>query len=527
MRRIASQGEGHQSAGPRLFLPAAAAIACGMLASVFATPYGMGVTPDSLLYLNAADHLAQGHGLRVATADDTLVPLTHYPPLFPAILALFTLGGLSPLGAARAVALGVTALNVALVTTVTFTSTKSATAATAAAFVVALSVDMLFLNTAVWSDGLFIALQVTCLALVSRYLQTSHYGYLLAGAGAAALAWLTRWIGGAVVFAASMSILTLGPGLKRHRLAHSLRFALLASALPAAWVLRNVIVAQTATNRALGFSPLSRDDLAAVVETTSSWLLPGSNRVTVFAGQDAVAAAMLFVAVVGLGVLVHRFVRRTIADRSSLSHTPVVFLLFAICYIVAVLLGAAFYDSAVPLDNRILAPAYVAAIPVVAFILQRSFRANPNRLSRLAGVGAITIFLAIHFLVTVGAGLHFRKEGRGYVGPAWHYPTLRTQIATIEPMTPIFSNHPGAVAFALGRRASGASPDALAGAATRGRAVLVYFDNPRQHAPRSPQATRLAPSTAEYRIELLRGLSATLVARERNAWLYDIRGTRP
>lgn len=496
-----------------------------MLASVLATPYGVGVTPDSLLYLAAAEHLRQGHGLRVAAADGSLVPLTHYPPLFPAALALFNLAGLSPSGAARAVALGVTAINVALVALITFSSTSSAAAAIAAAFVVALSVDMLFLNTAVWSDGLFISCQLACLALLTRYLQAHQYRYLLAGAAAAALAGLTRWIGGAVIVAAAMSLLIVGPGTVRRRLVDGLLFLILAAAPPVAWMLRNVVVAHTATNRTLEVSPVSLDDVAAILQTTSSWLLPGTNRVSVFAGQDTIAAGVTVAAAVGLGLLVQRFVRPAITDRSSVANTPIVFLLFGTCYIASVLVGGALFDAAVPFDNRILAPAYVAAVPLVAFVLHQALRAAPSRWWRRLAAAALIVFVGINALATAGAALHFRREGRGYVGPAWDYPTLRSAIGTIGPTREMFSNHPGAVEFALGRRASGVSPAALTAAAARGGAVLIYFDDPRRHAPRSPKAIRMAPSTAEYRLELLTGLSAVLVVRERNAWLYDIPAT--
>jgi hypothetical protein len=459
----------------------------------------------------------------VADASGLLVPLTHYPPLFPAVLAVLSLAGLSPDVAARTLALGVTAANIGLVMFITFAVTRSMTSATTAGFVIALSVDMLMLNTAVWSDGLFIAFQCACLAFITAYLQGHGYRCLIAGAAAAALAWLTRWVGGAVVAAAAMAILVAGPGTLRRRLADGVLFAALATAPPAGWMLRNVVAAQTATNRTLSLSAISIEDLAAVLETIASWLIPGTNRVALFTGQHAVMAALTLAAAAGFVALVHYVVRPTVSGRASLAKTPIAFLLLAVTHIAAVLVGAALFDSAVPLDNRILAPAYVAAVPVVAFVLYRAFRVTRTRLGRLIGQGALITFLCVNAAVTIGAGLHFRKEGRGYVGPAWQYPTLRSTIARIAPTPPLLSNHPDAVEFVFGTRAVGVSCEAVADAvAARGRVMLVYFDNPRQYAPRSPEATRMTPSSAEYRIDLLRGVSATVVAQERNAWVYEI-----
>ena len=45
-----------------------------------ATRFGIGVTPDSTVYLEAARNLSNGDGLLALTGTTELTPLTHYPP---------------------------------------------------------------------------------------------------------------------------------------------------------------------------------------------------------------------------------------------------------------------------------------------------------------------------------------------------------------------------------------------------------------------------------------------------------------
>ena len=54
----------------------------------FATRLGAGISPDSTVYVDAANNLKMGRGLSVQSGPDEFTPLTHFPPLFPALLAL-------------------------------------------------------------------------------------------------------------------------------------------------------------------------------------------------------------------------------------------------------------------------------------------------------------------------------------------------------------------------------------------------------------------------------------------------------
>ena len=62
----------------------------GILAVVIAiagTRWGLAVDDDSYRYITAARNLAGGLGLGALTADGTIIPLTHHPPLVSLSLA--------------------------------------------------------------------------------------------------------------------------------------------------------------------------------------------------------------------------------------------------------------------------------------------------------------------------------------------------------------------------------------------------------------------------------------------------------
>ena len=56
----------------------------------FSTPWGIGVGYDSIFYLSAADNLLSGSGLSRLDGYGNIIPLTHFPPLYPILLAVLS-----------------------------------------------------------------------------------------------------------------------------------------------------------------------------------------------------------------------------------------------------------------------------------------------------------------------------------------------------------------------------------------------------------------------------------------------------
>src|SRR5947199_2924884 len=92
----------------------------GALIILLMTPHGVGITPDSTVYLDAAASLSRGAGLNVWSNAGELTPLTHYPPLYSSLLALLGKAGATLEVSARllnAILFAITILLVGLIAT--------------------------------------------------------------------------------------------------------------------------------------------------------------------------------------------------------------------------------------------------------------------------------------------------------------------------------------------------------------------------------------------------------------------------
>ncbi|MGA9533185.1 MAG: hypothetical protein WBR18_10760, partial [Anaerolineales bacterium] len=58
-----------------------------VLLIIVSTPWGIGVGYDSTFYLSAADGVRAGQGLARMDPNGGWIPLTHFPPLYPLVVA--------------------------------------------------------------------------------------------------------------------------------------------------------------------------------------------------------------------------------------------------------------------------------------------------------------------------------------------------------------------------------------------------------------------------------------------------------
>src|ERR1019366_2961503 len=147
---------------PRILLPAVLLGLAAFWGVIEVTePPGPGLDPDALAYLGAGNSLAHGHGLRVPSSGwastDTMAPLVHFPPGFPATIALGITAGATPVNAARfveAAAAAVTAVSVVLAAS----AAGGVIAALVALGIAAATPAFVMVHASVLSEPLFLAL---------------------------------------------------------------------------------------------------------------------------------------------------------------------------------------------------------------------------------------------------------------------------------------------------------------------------------------------------------------------------------
>jgi hypothetical protein len=174
------------------------------------TPWPVGAFQDDAIYTVLARSLAEGEGYRMINLPGA-PHATHYPPVYPAVLALlWRLGPPFPdnivvFKFANAVFLAAAALG-----TFVFARARlgwTPWGAAAAALAGALSILVLLITGVVLSEPLFMALLLPALLLAERSAETGRVGTaVLAGAALGVLA-LTRTLGAVAVPAAVVMLL--------------------------------------------------------------------------------------------------------------------------------------------------------------------------------------------------------------------------------------------------------------------------------------------------------------------------------
>lgn len=199
---------------------------------LIATRHDPLLSPDSITYLSAADHIRGGGGL----TDFTLEPLGVFGPIYPLLLAP---GGRSLVWATivggAAIAAGGAVMWLVLRRRV------RPIVAVAGALAFAGSQGMVRMASVVWSEAPYAAISLAMIAVVSRRSitnRTAVIGGLLAGAG-----FLTRYAGVGLVLTGSVMVAAAAwqEGSRDVIVKRLAAFAAGATAISSIWIVRNLI----------------------------------------------------------------------------------------------------------------------------------------------------------------------------------------------------------------------------------------------------------------------------------------------
>jgi 4-amino-4-deoxy-L-arabinose transferase-like glycosyltransferase len=158
----------------------------------------IGVTPDSMIYLTAAERLAEGKGLtpigyHFAPAIPSGQSLVIYPPAYPVVLASTSLFTSDSLTGAKYLHSFLFAANTFLVGLIVYFSTRSIWPALCATGLFLTSFPLLSIHTMLLAEPLFMFFLLLTLLGVVFYSRQAQLSILLACGCAAAVALMTRY----------------------------------------------------------------------------------------------------------------------------------------------------------------------------------------------------------------------------------------------------------------------------------------------------------------------------------------------
>ena len=416
-----------------------------------ATRWGVGTSVDSAAYIQGARGLASG------AAD---VSLVQHAPLYSMLLALGGLAGVDPLEGARWLNAAALGANIALVGVLARRATSGAAWAWLPPAILALVMTpIVTIHLTALSEPVFLACMLGGFLALDRHLDAPSPRRLSAAAVLLGLALLARYAGAACVLTAILAIV-MGPRSWTNRLRDVTTFSVLALLPLAAWVIRNLFVASSATGRAMSIHPIGASHVWQALYTASGWLLlpPSAPNVLRLAIWGALLLAAGY-AVAGLGT-----------TRAGVPAAVRLLTTFVVVYAAFLATSISFLDANTPLDDRILLPALVALLVVGAFVADTLWPA----VRRVPGMGAVA--LALTFALIAGHGVRAAelarasyRDGWGFTHRAWRESAVLGHIARLDPAVTVYSNAPEIVYLRTGREAR---------ALPRKRFLMNQQDNP-------------------------------------------------
>jgi 4-amino-4-deoxy-L-arabinose transferase-like glycosyltransferase len=232
--------------------------------------YGPGISSDALHYVRTAENLAKGKGFYSYDGR----PYTHWPPLYPSLIALLRLIGFEPLDGARTINAVSFALVVICSGIVFAKRIKSPLLILLGSAGVLVSATMLRVSVYAWTEPLFALLVILFMLSMTKFLRDGRLKFLLIAGVCAALAALQRYVGIAVIMAGAAMVLLLSHKTGwRDRLKYSAIFGAISCAPLGLWFLRNKFVASTAADYSLWLDTTFLGEITETLDSLTPWFV--------------------------------------------------------------------------------------------------------------------------------------------------------------------------------------------------------------------------------------------------------------
>ena len=421
----------------------------GAAAILFATPWGAGLGGDSYYYVSGARNLLAGLGFSRPAADGGLRIITHYPPGYSTVLAVLTGLGLETLVAARWLDAVLFGVNIFLLGFMVYRVTRSAAPAYLAALLMLSSPALLVVHTWVLSEPLFLTFALLTLLALAGAAEQGRAWMILAAGLTAALGYLTRYVGLALIAAGGIALLGSGEGTVLRRLGRAAGFGVIAILGAGAWAARNLAVGGSLAYSAAQLHPPSVERLTEAAETISLWFLP--NRIPFSFRAVGAAASLSCLVIVALTLL--RRGGGDGLDRAGKAQAGIL-LCMALVYSIAIVGALTLVGSSIPLDDRILSPLLVALLGLGVLmgwaILGRVKRGSLQWWSiALVSLGFVVLML----FRGASTAWRLQGDGQGHAARAWQESALVDWVRHLPGGVPVYSNELDVLYLHTGRQA--------------------------------------------------------------------------
>lgn len=371
--------------------------------------YGVGVRTDSVAYIWGAENLARGQGLGRLNGLGELRPMTHWPPLYPMLLAVFEAAGVPALAGARYLGAALVAAMLVLAGLTVWRVTRSLWISLAAAALLALAPSMWVTSLDAMTEPLYVVLGLAGALLLDQYFSGSGRRAFVLSALCMGLALLARYAGASLIGAAGLVLLLDRSRPWPARWRQALVYGLISSAPMLAWIARNLLAAGSATNRVLSIIPIDPYDWERLAATISAWLAPLEVTFSIGPGKLLLAAGTA-AAFLGLAWLERAAqapaAAGPAADGGPPSRLPLFYGIYALVYPLFVVFSRLAFDRLITVfEERIAFPMFLTALLLTAFGAWAALRSAARlHLAAGAALAALLVITAYSF------GVQYRDE---------------------------------------------------------------------------------------------------------------------
>ncbi len=408
--------------------------------------YGPGVSADTVAYLNAADSLANGEGLQYFAYTS---PFIQWPPLYPAILAIPSLLGISVLAFSRFL----NALFFALTIFVSVRMLRKLLSSWIVPFIFSgmcvIAFPLLKMSLYAWSEPmyLFFCATVFYILFTTKDFNASWLRPIFAMGILSAFACLTRYVGVTLVAIVCVYLLFRIKGWG-NKLKIVFVYGSISVIPTLIFIIRNYILSETLVGMRPAAEVTLTTNIIRTFKTVINWLLPG------FEGITSSRLVLLLLIIVLAVAIMYAFFRtiKLEVDRKYL----VTFLLgYVALYLIYMIISATkvAFD---PLGDRYLIPAFIPLIMIFCVLLENIIVITKNnRIDKVLAVSFLILSLfVISFYATSGirqtyAGLQDAAAHglSGYNSDTWLREGIILDRDLIEDADIIYSNNPNAINY--------------------------------------------------------------------------------
>lgn len=468
-----------------------------------ATRHGAGTTSDSVVHIDSANQIAQkGTYTTWFQKEGSVVPVTHFPPLYSGIVGLLAWMGLEAFLAARLLNCVFFGLNAVLVAALIHWYVPGSRFLPAAGGILMLFAPvMLDIHTMIGTEPMFIFFSLWGIIFLNHYFKKESIYYFFLSAACVSMAFLARYVGITLIGAIALTILLIDNKHFWKRLGLAILYGVIAIIPMLLFIIRNIIVAGNAANRRVEYHPFNMEHLWSMLVTYQSWLVPGSDRFNFIPAQEIILNLTVLVVIALAVALGLKKISQTLQQNGTaklvekLRQSPFIFVIFMAMYLILVGISISFFDKSTPMSDRILSPVFVSALILFMYMIG----INLNAIGK--NQKPVLIAATVYLLLFAGAGsvwiLHSFKNGRGFNNLDWKYTKIAAAVDRLPENVKIYSNNPYIIYILNGRPAihlphlndnyETNMKDFIQNLRQNG-GIIAFFDthpkNPAKHSPR-------------------------------------------